>query len=249
MVDFLLIHGAWHGGWCWDRVVPRLEEAGHRTVAPTLSGLEQERSEAVDQIDLSTHVDDVVEAARSLESGCLVLVGHSYAGFAVTGAADRLREEVSLYVYLDAGLPARMDPGSSFAWSDSLSPERKRERLEAITDLGLGPVLPAPPPEAFGVESARDIELLAERTRPMPAGTVTGSVTMERGGSDGLDRVYVHSVEPAYRPLGDTPTRPASDPTWGYMELATGHDSMLTAPDELAELLDGLAREYLSGRP
>ena len=249
MADFLLIHGAWHGGWCWDRVRPILEEAGHRTVAPTLSGLEQQRTEAVEEIDLSTHVDDVVGAALDLESGELILVGHSYAGFPLTGAADRLREAVSLYVYLDAGLPAAMEPGASFAWSDSLSPERKQERLDAITDLGFGPVLPPPPPEAFGVQSDRDIELLAERTRPMPARTVTGSVTMERGGSGGLDRVYVHSVEPAYPPLGGTPTLPASDPTWAYMELATGHDSMLTAPDELAELLDGLAREYLSGRP
>jgi pimeloyl-ACP methyl ester carboxylesterase len=242
MADFLLIHGAWHGGWCWDRVRPILEEAGHRVVAPTLSGLEQQRTETVEGIDLTTHGDDVVGAALDLESDDLILVGHSYAGFVVTGAADRLREEVTLYVYLDAGLPAGMDPGSSFAWSDSLSPERRRERLDAITDLGLGPVLPAPPPEAFGVESDRDIELLAERTRPMPAGTVTGSVTMERGGSEGLDRIYVHSVDPAYPPLGDTPERAASDPTWEYMELATGHDSMLTAPTGLAGLLDRLAR-------
>jgi ABC-type cobalamin/Fe3+-siderophores transport system ATPase subunit len=159
MADFLLIHGAWHGSWCWDRVRPILEEAGHRVVAPTLSGLEQQRTETVEGIDLTTHVDDVVGAALDLESDDLILVGHSYAGFVTTGAADRLRDAVSLYVYLDAGLPAGMDPGSSFAWSDSLSPKRKQERLDAITDLGLGPVLPPPPPEAFGVESARAIEL------------------------------------------------------------------------------------------
>jgi pimeloyl-ACP methyl ester carboxylesterase len=105
MADFLLIHGAWHGGWCWDRVRPILEEAGHRVVAPTLSGLEQQRTETVEGIDLTTHVDDVVGAALDLESDDLILVGHSYAGFVVTGAADRLREEVTLYVYLDAGLP------------------------------------------------------------------------------------------------------------------------------------------------
>lgn len=237
MTDFLLVHGAWHGGWCWDRVVPLLEQAGHRVTAPTLSGLEQERTVSVTGIDLSTHVEDVVGAARAIDSDDLVIVGHSYAGFVITGAADRLREAVSVYAYLDAGLPDEMAPGSSFAWSDRLSDERRRERLESIVDLGLGPVLPPPPPGAFGVTEAPDQELLAERTRPMPAGTLTEPIRMQRGGSDGLRRVYIHSVDPPYPPLGDTPEGPAADPSWGFEELPTGHDSMLTAPGQLADLL------------
>lgn len=241
MADFLLIHGAWHGGWCWDRVVPLLEASGHRVAAPTLSGLEQDRSRGVEGIDLSTHIGDVLRAVDELDPDRLVLVGHSYAGFVITGAADRLREAVSLYVYLDAGIPDGMAPGTSFAWADRMSEERLRERLDAIVDLGLGPVLPPPPPGAFGIGPGPDAELLAQRTRPMPAGTFTEPVTMENGGSDGMRRVFVHSVDPSYAPLGDTPERLSADPTWEFEELATGHDSMLTAPDELAGLLDRLA--------
>ncbi|MFM9053317.1 MAG: alpha/beta fold hydrolase [Solirubrobacterales bacterium] len=241
MADFLLIHGAWHGGWCWDRVVPLLEAAGHGTFAPTLSGLEEERTEPVDGIGMGTHVEDVLRAASGLSSDRLILVGHSYGGFPMTGAADRLRERVALYVYLDAGVPDGMSPGTSFAWCDGNSPEEREKRLEAIVDLGLGPVLPTPPPEAFGVQSAADRELLAEKTRPMPAATFTDRFTLESGGTDGLDRAFVHSIEPAYPPLGETPDRIQADPSWEFHELRTGHDSMLMAPEALADLLDKLA--------
>lgn len=242
MADFLMIHGAWHGGWCWDRVVPLLEEAGHRTSAPTLSGLEQERTESVEGIGLTTHVEDVTRAAGDFAASDrdLILVGHSYAGFPMTGAADRLREVVSLYVYLDAGVPPSMSAGSSFAWCDGNPPKERERRLEAIVDLGLGPVLPTPPPEAFGVESESERQVLQEKTRPMPARTFTDRVTLEAGGTDGLPRVYVHSVDPPYGPLGGTPARIEADPSWVFHELATGHDSMLTAPSELAALLDEL---------
>lgn len=241
MADFLLIHGAWHGGWCWDRVVPLLEAAGHGTFAPTLSGLEEERTEPVDGIGMGTHVEDVLRAASGLSSDRLILVGHSYGGFPMTGAADRLRERVALYVYLDAGVPDGMSPGTSFAWCDGNPPEERKKRFEAIVDLGLGPVLPTPPPEAFGVQSAADRELLAEKTRPMPAATFTDRFTLESGGTDGLDRAFVHSIEPAYPPLGETPDRIQADPSWEFHELRTGHDSMLMAPEALADLLDKLA--------
>jgi len=241
MADFLLIHGAWHGGWCWERLVPLLEAEGHKAHAPTLSGLEQARSESVESIDLRTHVGDVVRAARELEAEEVVLVGHSYAGFPITGAADQLRERVALYVYLDAGVPDAMTAGTSFAWSDGSPAEAREERLEAIVDQGLGPVLPAPPPEAFGVESAVDLELLAEKTRPMPAGTFTGRFRLEKGGSTGLPRAYIHSVDPCYAPLGEIPDRVRKEPGWGFHELASGHDAMLSAPELLADALLSLA--------
>lgn len=237
MANFLLIHGAWHGGWCWDRLVPLLEAAGHLAHAPTLSGLEQDRTEPVEGIGLGTHVDDVVEAASGLASDRLIVVGHSYAGFPVTGAADRLRERADLYVFLDAGVPEEMTPGTSFAWCDASPVEVRESRLESIVDQGLGPVLPVPPPKAFGVESETDRQLLAEKTRPMPARTFTDRFTLEEGGTDGLTRAFVHSVEPAYPPLGNLPLRIQADPSWDFHELRTGHDSMLTAPEALAELL------------
>ena len=243
MADFLLIHGAWHGGWCWDRVVPLLETAGHTAHAPTLSGLEPDRTERVDSIGIETHVEDVVDAACGLPSNRLVLVGHSYGGFPMTGAADHLGGRVARYIYLDAGVPKAMSPGASFAWCDSTPPEEREKRLEAIVDLGLGPVLPAPPPEVFGIESAADRELLATKTRPMPAGTFTDRFTFTNMGTNGLPRTFIRNVDPAYPPLGGTAERVKADPSWGFHELRSGHDSMLTAPEALTELLLQISEE------
>ena len=236
-MNIVLVHGAWHGGWCWERVVPLLEAAGHRAHAPTLSGLEQDRIEPVTGIGIETHVEDVFDAASTISTDQLVLVGHSYAGFPMTGAADRLRERVALYVYLDAGVPEEMSPGASFAWCDGNPPEERDRRLEAIVDQGLGLVLPTPPPEAFGVESAADRELLAGKTRPMPAATFTDRFTFTNSGTEGLQRTFIHSVEPAYPPLGATADRIEADPSWDFHELESGHDSMLIAPEALTELL------------
>jgi pimeloyl-ACP methyl ester carboxylesterase len=247
VANFLLIHGAWHGGWCWDRVVTLLEQQGHRVSAPTLAGLEQDRSDEVDGISLETHANDIVEAARSLRSPDLVVAGHSYAGFPLTAAADRLRGEVSRYLYLDAGVPEQMSVGSDFAWCDGVPPEQRKRRLAALVDQGLGPVLPPPPPEAFGVTQKEDLRLLEERLRPMPAGTFTDRVTLRAGGTEGLPRTYVHSVRPAYAPLGETPSRLAEDPTWDFQELESGHDSMLSDPEAVAAMLIRVANEAEGG--
>jgi len=243
VADFLLIHGAWHGGWCWDRVVTLLEQQGHRVSAPTLAGLEQDRLEKVDEIGLGTHAEDIVEAVRSFRSPDLVVAGHSYAGFPLTAAADRLRGEVSRYLYLDAGVPEQMSAGSDFAWCDGVPLEQRKRRLAALVDQGLGTVLPPPPPEAFGVTRDEDLRLLEEKLRPMPAGTFTDRVTLRAGGTEGLPRTYVHSVKPAYAPLGGTPSRLAGDPTWDFRELASGHDSMLSDPEAVAAMLIQVADE------
>src|ERR1700682_6225593 len=91
---FVLVHGAWHGGWCWRRVSDRLTEKGHYVVAPTLSGLWERSHLAPYTIDLSTHIDDVVGEIKWKDLSGIVLVGHSYGGMVITGVAERLRERI-----------------------------------------------------------------------------------------------------------------------------------------------------------
>src|ERR1700734_1225640 len=92
---FVLVHGAWHGGWCWRRVYDRLTAKGHYVVAPTLSGLCERSHLASDTIDLSTHVDDIVGEIKWKDLNGIVLVGHSYGGMVITGVAERLRDRIS----------------------------------------------------------------------------------------------------------------------------------------------------------
>jgi pimeloyl-ACP methyl ester carboxylesterase len=89
MARYVLVHGAWHGGWCWQRVAPRLRAAGHEVLTPTLTGLGERVHLAQPSVNLSTHVSDIVNVCRFEDLSNIVLVGHSYAGFVVSGVADR----------------------------------------------------------------------------------------------------------------------------------------------------------------
>ena len=99
---FLLIHGAWHGGWCWRHVVSRLERDGHEAVAPTLPGLGERATELSPELSLDDMIDDVVGLMRRKDLAEVVLVGHSFSGAVITGVADRVPERLRALVYLDA---------------------------------------------------------------------------------------------------------------------------------------------------
>ncbi|MEA2924822.1 MAG: hypothetical protein QOD25_1944, partial [Alphaproteobacteria bacterium] len=106
---FVLVHGAWHGGWCWRRVSDLLEKQGHKVFAPTMTGL-GERSHLIGgKIDLATHVTDIVNVIKWEGLNDIVLVGHSYGGVVISGVAEQMREALGSIVFLDAFLPANGD--------------------------------------------------------------------------------------------------------------------------------------------
>jgi len=102
---FVLVHGAWHGGWCWDRVTPHLRAAGHEVHTPTLTGLSERAHLLSPMVGLDTHIEDVVRLIDTLGLSDVILVGHSYGGMVITGAAARVPERIAHVVYLDAFLP------------------------------------------------------------------------------------------------------------------------------------------------
>jgi pimeloyl-ACP methyl ester carboxylesterase len=234
---FVLVHGAWHGGWCWRRVADILRARGHRVFAPSLTGLGDRAHLLSKNISLQTHVEDVLSVAETEELSDFVLVGHSYGGMIITGVADTLGGRVSRYVYLDARLPFDMSPGVSFSWSGLDTPEVRETRLKSVYEQGKGVALPAPPPSAFAVTNPSDVAWLQRRLRPMPVGTYTGTFTFKSFGSNGLKRTYIAAVKPPYTLLVPTQDRIRGDKTWSFMTMEAGHDSMVTAPDELASLL------------
>ena len=234
---FVLVHGAWHGGWCWRRVADLLRAHGHRVFAPSLTGLGDRAHLFSNDISLQTHVEDILSVVEAEGLSDFVLVGHSYGGFVISGVADTLRERVSRYIYLDAGVPGDMSPGASFSWSDSVPPETREARLKSVREEGGRAALPAPPPSAFAVTEPSDVAWLERRLRPMPVRTFTGSYTFKCSGSDGLKRTYIAGNKPPYAPFIPTYDRVRGDPTWSFTTIEAGHDSMVTAPGELASLL------------
>lgn len=123
---FVLVHGAWHGRWCWRRVSDLLEKKGHKVFAPTMTGL-GERSHLIGgKIDLATHVTDIVNVVKWENLNDIVLVGHSYGGAVISGVAEQIREAIGSIVFLDAFLPES---------GDSLATKASQPVREAIAGL------------------------------------------------------------------------------------------------------------------
>ena len=102
---FVLVHGAWHGGWCWRRVADRLEGKGHKVFVPTMTGLGDRSHLLTKGINLDTHITDIVNVLKWEDLKDIVLVGHSYGGIIVSGVADQMHDKIASIVFLDAFVP------------------------------------------------------------------------------------------------------------------------------------------------
>jgi pimeloyl-ACP methyl ester carboxylesterase len=225
--SFVLVHGAWHGGWCWERVLPLLRAAGHDVHAPTLTGLGEHAPPASPKIDLETHIADIVNVLEMENLANVVLVGHSYGGMVIAGVADRVAARMKQLVYLDAFVP---DHGKCVL--DHWSAEGRAD-MEKRAASGFIPPTPLP---AFGVTKPEDLAWAEPRLRPQPFGTWTQPVTL-RHGETKLPRAYIRCTAPP-RPVFEQFTRKLrADPNWTYREIAAGHDCMIADPAGTAELL------------
>jgi pimeloyl-ACP methyl ester carboxylesterase len=232
---YVLVHGAFHGGWCWARVARLLLDAGHTVLAPSLTGLGDRAHLARPEVDLALHVQDVVGVLESEEVRQAVLVGHSYGGLVITGAASKVSGRLAHLVYLDAIVPE-----AGKALLDYAAPERAQAMREAVQAQGDGWRLPPFPPERFGVTSQRDTDWLNRRMVPQPFRTF--EQPLEAAGGEKLRRTYVYCSNPAMGIFDQFAERLRGDRKWTFHELKTGHDAMVTAPGEVAKILLGLAR-------
>lgn len=226
MTDFVLVHGAWHGAWSWKRVLPALWSAGHRAFAVSLSGVGERRHALSPSITLDTHIEDVLAVIEAEELRGAVLVGHSYAGMVITGVADRLNDARALshLVYLDAVVPL---PGES--WSSGHSPQTQAQRREAIARHG---ALPPADPAVYGL-SGEDHAWVARRQTPQPGGVYDSPLTFDPQRVARWPRSFIDCTSPALATIDGSRQRVRSEPGWNMIEIATGHDAMVSAPDEL----------------
>ncbi|GJE02673.1 alpha/beta fold hydrolase [Methylobacterium isbiliense] len=234
---FVLVHGAWHGGWCWRRVADRLRAGGHRVFAPTCTGLGERAHLLARGITLATFVRDIAGVIEAEELADVVLVGHSFGGLAISGVADLMPEAIRHLVYLDALL---VEPGR--APFDVLPPEVVADRRRAAEETSGSVSLPVPPPAAFGVFDPQDAAWLARRLTPHPLGTYESPLALASPVGNGLPRTYVACAAPAYPALDGVKAWVRRQEGWGWREIETGHDAMVSAPDAVVALLLDLAR-------
>lgn len=230
MADLVLVHGAWHGAWCWQRVLPRLWRQGHRAFAVSLSGVGERAHRHGPDIRLRTHVDDVLAVLAAEELRGAVLVGHSYAGMVITGVADALDDigVLSRLVYLDAVVPL---PGE--CWSTTHDDEVRQARRDDIARQGR---LTPPDPKIFGLSGA-DAAWVARRQTPHPGGVYDDPLSFEPARVARWPRRFIDCTSPALPTIAVARRRVRADPAWQVHELVCGHDPMIEAPAALVDLL------------
>ena len=229
----VLVHGAWGGAWVWRRVLAPLRAAGHEVHAVTLTGDGDRAHLRRADIRLATHVADVVGLVQAEELHDVVLVGHSYGGMVVTGAADRLLDSdpraVRHIAYVDAMVPL---PGEG--WGDTHSPEVVAARTAAAK--ANDHALPPPDPSGFGIAGA-DRDWLLRRQVPHPFGPYRDPLSFDGARWATLPRTFIDCNQPAYPTIDAMRQRVRTMPGFQVVTLATGHCPMVTEPASLVRLL------------
>jgi pimeloyl-ACP methyl ester carboxylesterase len=231
MATFLICHGAWSAGWAWKKMRPLLRAVGHEVFTPTYTGVGERAHHASPAVDLEMHIADVLAVIEFEGLEDITLVGHSYGGMVATGVADRVPERIRQLVYLDAFVP-----GDGQSLLDLLPPgPRPAPAREGLPEWLIAPN-PTPPDT-----SAADLAWITPRRRPQPVKTFSQQLPL-RTSSPTFPRSYIYCT----RKAGDDPflqfsKRFKSDPAWRYLEIDASHSPNVTAPEELARLLCGIA--------
>lgn len=231
---FVLVHGAWHGGWCWRRVSDLLTARGHEVFAPTLTGLGERTHLANLPIDLSTQIEDVVRVMQFEDLSNVVLVGHSYGGFVISGAAERMEKAIQSIVFLDAFVP---DNGMSL--SDYWPPDRKKMFEDMAATTG-GKAIP-PPTAAFFNVNEKDQAWVDSKSVPHPYACFTEKVRLTGARERIAKKTYVRAANYPSTYFSMFHEKYKNDPAWRAYALPCGHDVMVDMPERLAEILEEVA--------
>lgn len=234
MATFVLVHGAFHGGWCWQKLTPHLQAAGQTVYTPTLTGLGDRSHLLSPTINLTCHIQDIVNFILYENLQDVILVGHSYAGMVIPGVADQCASRISQLVFLDAGVP---ESGES-AMDQWLDPSWLT--VPEMPSSPEGWYMAPPPPVAMGVIDEEDAAWLAARMTPQPIRTHTEKLFLTNEAAKEIPRTYI-LCSVSSPDLVKAVDHIRNHPLGQIFELKTGHDAMITAPEELAAILNGLA--------
>ena len=230
MPVYVLVHGAWGGSWCWKGIRRALQSCGHEVFTPTLSGVGERSHLLSRQVDLETHISDVVNLIRWEQLSDVVLCGHSYGGCVVTGAADRMTDQISALVYVDAFVPKN---GQSL--HDTLPAEQRNAQVQGALATGDGWKVPPIPAEVFNV-NARDCAWVDQQRTPQSLATfqqplhLTGAIERIQNVTYILATGWENSPFPQFY-------EKAKAEGWNTLTMACGHDVMLDKHDELLGVL------------
>jgi pimeloyl-ACP methyl ester carboxylesterase len=233
---FVLVPGAWHGGWVWKKVEPLLRATGADVFSLTNTGLGDRVHLGTPATNLTTHITDVVDFLESRDLTRVTLVGHSYGGMVIAGVADKVPDRLAHLVFLDAFLPRPNTPTSIF----DLALGAEAGLTALANQSGDGWKVPQTwngDPPTFGVTDPNDVAWLLSHLTPQPLKTFSEELLLSTPLEERpFSRSYIlfstagGPFPPLYATLND-------NPAWHQYQLPTGHDAMITKPLELSQLL------------
>lgn len=235
MATFVLVHGGWHGGWCWQKVIPFLEAASHEVYAPTLTGLGERASALSPAIGLETHIQDIVCILEEKNLHEVILVGHSYGAMIITGVVDQVPERIAHLIYLDTFVPR---DGESMADISPIVIGLLRRQAQAHGDGWR-----VPSQGTYGVTTEPDRSWVLSKVTPHPLKTLEQPLHLKNPAIvSEKPRTHICCTDDGFlfsllrRILGRRALPPREE-GWRLRQLPTGHDAMVTMPRELADLL------------
>jgi len=231
---FVLVHGAWGGGWGWTPMANEMRRRGHQVFTPTLTGL-GERSHLWDgRVNLSTHIEDICNVIKYERLKDFVLVGHSYGGMVITGVADRLADKIRSIVYVDAFLPE--NGKSLFDYTPAQNDARLADAGSKYGGFGMSPPGPWDMP---GVSAEEKAEIEALRG-PQPLATCVERIRLTGAGNAIKNKMYVFAANYSPTPFRQFYDRVRSEPGWKTSEVNCGHGVHRERPQELMALLESM---------
>lgn len=229
---FVLVHGAYGGGYVWKYVAARLRAKGHRVYAPTLTGLGDKSHLMSKDIRLETHVMDVVNLIRWEDLRNVTLVAHSYGGWPVSAVPEHVGEAVGSIVFLDAFMPSDGQKGL-----DLNSPQSRAAVLDA---LKRGEVSRPPTPSTSAGMSAADREWLQKKATPQPIGVSLDRIKLTGARERIAKKAYIRARNFA-NPNFDEFYDRCKAAGWAVFDVPSGHNVQVEMPDRLTEILLSVA--------
>lgn len=226
---FLLVHGAWGGGWHWRRVADRLRSRGHIVFTPTLTGLGERALQLHPGINLSLHIADVLGVIKYEQLNGIVLIGHSYGGFVISGVAEAIRGKIRSIVFLDAFVP-----NDGEALVDIVQPA-VQEIIRGAQARGETTV-PVRDATAFRMNE-KDRAWADSLAGPQPIGTFLEKIKLTGARERIAKKTYIRASGYPNVSFDRFYARAKADPTWRTYEVNCGHHIMIDEPERLTDIL------------
>jgi pimeloyl-ACP methyl ester carboxylesterase len=239
---FVLVHGTWLGGWIWADVAERLRANGHRVFTPTLTGVGERHHLISPQIGLDTHIADIVGVLDYEELSDVILIGHSFSGVAVTGAADQRRSKIRHIGFFDALIPheGRMT-GVEMKADGSETDDFMARRAGFIDGYQMVFLEHYPMKMLIGDEHPELQAKVKRLLTPHPAKAWTDRLVLKNGGWEGLPRTCWRGAGQSFAPSSAKMWGPATDPGWNLIDVPVGRMGMMTDPAIVANAFGKLA--------